>query len=206
MGNSGNPIDTNLTPENIKDGVSIFGVEGNYIWLSNLWTQIIYGTDPEWNDWFFDDWDHSYRAVELWDFIYMFASHEKHRVSWSRSWMTVGVCKYSKISWDFFPIWVVGFDESWSNSRRWAKTYSSYVNWTNIVLNYSQWSNNWRIILDTTDDSLSSVLGSLDTAWTLFSTEEINFWWVDHKANIYYVWWLIVSTYYKWIVFYYSAL
>jgi len=198
--------DANLIPSNIKDGVSIFGVLGNFSWSISSWDQIIYWTDPEGNDRYFDNWDVSYRAVELWDFIYMFASHSRYRISWSWSGIVCWACKYNKTNWDFTPIWVHLFNQSGSNSWRFWKTYSSYVNGTNIVLNYTRWTNDGRIILDTTDDSLSSVLWSLDTAWTLFSTEEINFGWVDHKANVYYAWWLISSTYYKWIIFYYTAL
>lgn len=188
---SGNRIDANLIPSNIKDGVTIFGVEGtletwlinlnlkpvHYKWMSSVspsvtnntwwfeWATIMF----DWNIWFFGTTSTT-MDVNLWLIKLNLTTWEIH--------------EYEAFNWNYNLDWTFRID------------------WSIVYHNWSQWINeytSWRDL----ENSTSRTNDSRTSLWVAMTNSELFEWntfqslyyWPptnqDTHTNVWYSWFQI---------------
>lgn len=166
--------DSDLTENNIRDGVEIFGVEGNFEgltsgWLGNYIWSVSWSTAstilvP------------GVRAIEFWDYVYFFCCFW---MVWWGMWLFA-----SKIHKETLEITIIGYlTQSWT----WAGQHyihNSYIDWTDIYINF--W-NTWpfweHIKLDTLTDTLSWASSKYEI-WTIDNSTSKIIWWKTYTPNM----------------------
>ena len=178
---AGNKQDANLISSNIKDWVTIFGVEGSFEGLTSGWLgNFMWGYCVRWPD-------NSYkttniRAIELWDFIYLFCWGWAwwNWASMLTSWLFT---KINKTNWEVVLTWKTwNFWGSSSSSDAAPSLLSSYIDWWIIYINYSVvwwWTWNFHYKIDTTTDIITFETWHYTTG-VLFSTTDVTIWWVKY--------------------------
>lgn len=152
--------DSDLTENNIRDGVEIFGVEGGLVGTN--WLDIIKNItidNPAGSTVIVPN---SVWHYEYWDKIYMFYMDLQSPTA------KVVLLSIDKTTWELSQesVWNI------TNTSPFITVYSAYVDWNNIYINWQQSSDQKHFIydMDTWTRTLWFVSAGIDgwyTSWTL---------------------------------------
>lgn len=149
----------------------------SYNWLNApwwLWFYIWSHTTQRWTS-FYQLYET--RTIELWWFIYFFSWAS---LNWNSYSIDIIVAKLEKSTWLITIIWQSTSSQPTTNT--FLSLVSSYIDWVNIVINYSNWfSLSNRFIVNTTTDTLTSVAGN-STTWTITNTTSVIYWWETYST------------------------
>lgn len=200
MGTSGQIIDTNLIPSNIKNWVGVFGVEWDYVWGIDT-NKFVASFSINTNESVFW-WFNGVRAIELWNYIYCFMWQQFRRVSSSYEWVALCTCKINKTTLDITNLSNNIYTQTDETNN--LHSLNSYVDGTNIYLNRWSWTDRRCYFkIDTLTDIITSSVGET-TSGILDNSINKTIWSITYAptiiistpvtTNVYSGWtWLIVT-------------
>ena len=141
-------------------------------WWTTLWTWTYiwsYSTTP--NHMFLNQF---VRTIELWNKIFCFALSSIDSLSLWNYWGAAIVWVYDKTTWSIQNFQSYDYPLSWN---RLLSVNSSYVNWTNIYINFFEAiSPNLYLTFNTTTNWMTWTTWN-NTTWTLTNTTSVTSWW-----------------------------
>lgn len=183
-GNSGNPIDTDLIASNVRDGVDIFGVTGDYSWewVQSWWAfgdnRYYPATELWWRRTsaipsFFPKW-----IYDAWGWVYYYACSTVFSLSIGQDDLRAIFHIIKDDNWTYSIYTSEHFTVQWSP---WAKTAFITEDSWNIYLTLSatSWTDIWHIYFDTSTDTFvdwwnSSLVVNLWICWILWAITTLN--------------------------------
>lgn len=183
---SGNRIDTDLIPSNIKNGVNIFWVVWNYIWPTSTypypWITPTNNVVLEWSVFFSWSWAQTPSQIttyDYWGFWYYI-----NFLSWAWATTTqsnIRIDRVNKITWaytTYVSTWL-----SWTTSW-WSFVASNYINtydlwWWILCIRVSSWSScalwtrNYKIYFNMNTNTYTNFLSCISDADPDFSSPAV---------------------------------
>lgn len=190
---SWNRADANLLPENIKNGVSIFGVNGTYSSSRNIgriylwWYAINISSRSLLNEWT--------RTIDIWDKIVFFSGMSLMPTWASYSWLAWNVCILNKLDWSIS--YITPQEQVISGNSNNYSISDSYVDWTDIYINFTGPSVSGVFSIDT--DANTFVINTWNiTTGILDNSTSTTLWWKTLSVVIEKYSWQWLPTSYPW--------
>lgn len=169
--NSGNPIDLDLIPWNVKDTIDIFGVVWNFVWSgwmiinSRVW----YWELTNWETWFpIVAWKRVVNHPTKICFVWLFLIR-----NWGFPSQAMYIYQYDNTTntqdWTYASDWSVWLPSVVSFS-------SIYLDWDIIHLNTTDWWVNYHFDYNVLTNVFTQFTGSHNTTWTLISDTTKTIW------------------------------